>query len=130
MGDLPSQNVDFFTNISLLFYVMAASDKEITRKEKEEIMRVVDKHWNIKNTSLNSKEIIFSTIKKLISEKTSVTSAFEAFITYLEANQELFDPTIKKMLMESAYDIANAYAKRNKSELLYLSQLHQHLFST
>jgi hypothetical protein len=130
MGDLPSQNIDFFTYISFLFYAIAASDKEISRKEKEEIMRVVDKHWNIKNTILSSKEIIFSTIKKLISEKTSAASAFDAFIEYLEANQTLFDTTIKKMLMESAYDIANAYAKRNKSELLYLSQLHQHLFST
>lgn len=129
ISDLPAQSFDFYTHISYLFYAIAASDKNISRKEKEEIIRVVDKNWNVNNASINSKEIIYSTLKKLISEKVNSASAFDLFIKYQKSNPEQFNLAIKKTVMDSAYDIANSYAKRNKSELYYLSQLHQHLFS-
>ena len=128
ISSLTTQSIEFFTHLSYLFYAIAASDKNISRKEKEEIISVVDKNWYKKNGSINSKEIIYSTLKKLIAEKTKSESAFEAFLDYQKANPSLFDPTIKKMVMESAYDIANSYAGRNKSELLFLSKLHQQLY--
>jgi sulfur relay (sulfurtransferase) DsrC/TusE family protein len=129
ISDLPAQSIEFYTHISYLFYAIAASDKNISRKEKEEIIRVVDENWNVKNTSVNSKEIIYSTLKKLISEKINSASAFDLFIKYQKSNPAQFSLAVNKVVMDSAYDIANSYAKRNKSELYYLSQLHQHLFS-
>jgi uncharacterized tellurite resistance protein B-like protein len=128
MSVLHDHSPDFYTFLSSLFYAIAASDHTISRKEKEEIIRLVDEHWAIKNENINSKEIIYASLKKLIFEKVDVENAFKQFASYFNQNPELFPSTVKETIMTCSYDIANAYARRNKSELVLLSRLHCLLF--
>ena len=121
-------SADFYSHLAHLFYAIASVDHSITRKEKEEIIRLVDELWSAKNSELNSKEIIYSCLKKLIIDKTENQKAFESFKNYFLENLARFDDKLKEKVMDSVYNIANATAKRNKSELLILSRLHQLLF--
>ena len=122
-------NSAFFAHLSYLFYAIAASDGHIPRREKEEIIRLVDIYWTIKNTNFNSRDIIYENLKLLIFEKTDKHIAFENFKIYYLENKELFPSLVKEKVMESAYEIANSYARRNKSEVLFLHLLHTLLYN-
>ena len=95
----------------------------------EEIIRLVDRYWTIKKTDFNSRDIIYEHLKLLIAEKTDKNEAFEKFKSYYLENKELFPPLVKEKVMESAYEIANSYARRNKSEVLFLHLLHTLLYN-
>lgn len=119
---------DFYKTLSCLFFSIAASDKHIVNKEKRKIIELVDRYWLIKKGDLDSKTLIYSELKSLIASGFNNDKAFENFQLYYKKHQDLFSYDLRKKIMDSAYEIASAYAKRNKSELLLLSKLHLLLF--
>lgn len=121
-------SAEFYNHLAHLFYAIASVDNSITRKEKEEIIRLVDEYWSQENSEQKSKEIIYNCLKKLIADKTDNTKAYEGFKNYFLENITSFDKKVKEKVMDSVYNIANATAKRNKSELILLNRLHQLLF--
>ena len=119
---------EFYKSLSSLFYSIAASDKNIVPKEKLKIIELVEKYWSAKKEDFDSKAYIYSELKSLIQSKLNKEIAFDNFKSYFQENQSIFSFDLRKNIMNSAYEIANAFAKRNKSELLLLSKLHMLLF--
>ena len=48
----------------------------------------------------------------------------EAFKKYKNENQKLFTPQICNLILKSADKIANSFSGKNKSELIFITQLH------
>ena len=119
---------EFYKSLSYLFYSIAASDKNIVSKEKRKIIELVEKYWSVKKDDLDSKTLIYSELKKLIGSKFNKEIAFDNFKDYYQNNSAVFSFELRKNIMDSAYEIANAFAKRNKSEVIILSKLHLILF--
>jgi hypothetical protein len=119
---------EFFKNLSCLFYSISASDKNIAGKEKRKIIDLVERYWTSNKDDFDSKAYIYSELKRLIESRFNSEVAFDNFKSYFQKNQSMFSFELRKKIMDSAYEIANAFAKRNKSELLLLSKLHLLLF--
>jgi uncharacterized tellurite resistance protein B-like protein len=130
MARIRLHSAEFYSHLAHLFYAVALADKTITRKEKEEIIRLVDVYWTSDSNSINGKEIIYTHLRQLIANKVECTAAYDSFKNYYIKNLNSFDAPLREKIMDSAYDIANATAKRNKSELTFLNRLHRLLFNT
>ncbi len=121
-------NIEFYKALSFLFYAISAADKSIVNKEKLKIIELVNKHWEIKTSDLESKEYIYTILRKLILEQTDADLAYAYFKSFFHLNPDLYPLDLRKKIMDSAYEIASSNAKRNKSEVGVLSRLHQLMF--
>lgn len=130
MARIKVHSAEFYSHLARLFYAVAFADKTISRKEKEEIIRLVNVYWTRDSNAFNDKEVIYTHLRQLIADETECTAAFESFKNFYIKNLDSFDALLNEKIMDSAYEIANATAKRNKSELTLLAQLHHLLFKT
>lgn len=130
MARIKVHSAEFYSHLARLFYAVALADKTISRKEKEEIIRLVNVYWTRDSNAFNDKEVIYTHLRQLIADKIECTAAYESFKSYYIKNLDSFDAPLREQIMDSAYDIANATAKRNKSELTFLNRLHRLLFNT
>lgn len=127
--DNSTKNIrEFYKALSFLFYAIAISDKHFVDKEKLKIIELVKKHWTIKTKEFDSVEYIYSVLRKLILDQIDEDLAYAYFQSFFQLNPDLFPIEIRHKIMDSAYDIANSYAKKNKSEVLLLSRIHQLMF--
>jgi predicted NAD/FAD-dependent oxidoreductase len=60
------KNEDFYRHLAHLFYAFAAADRKIVIEEKRSIVASVEKNWTLHTDELDAKEIIYSTLRKII----------------------------------------------------------------
>jgi hypothetical protein len=128
MNTSKTQHVEFYKALSFLFYAIAISDKHFVDKEKIKIIDLVKKDWNIKSKEFDSEEYIYSILRKLILDEIDMELAYVYFKSFFQLNPTLFPDKIKHKIMDSVYEIATTYAKKNKSEVQMLSRVHQLMF--
>ncbi|MDC1504210.1 hypothetical protein N8475_03385 [Winogradskyella sp.] len=122
--DKITQITGFYEALAHLFYSAAIADKSFIRNEKLKIIELVESHWNTKIQNTESKEIIYETLKELISKKESSDGAFKVFETFFNTNSSFFTAELRSTLIKTVNGIANASVKRSKGELIVLGRLH------
>jgi uncharacterized tellurite resistance protein B-like protein len=120
----------FYQSIAYIFYAVAAVDGSIRIEEKRKIKKLVDEHWTFKEENINSNDIIFSTLKKVIEKEYSTDNAFQNFKEFFLEHPELFSDQTKKEIMDNANRITMAFHSRNKSESVLLGQLYFLLYNS
>ena len=120
--------VSFYQLLGRIFYATAQADKIIRPEEISELKQIVKDSWLDVDDSTDEFnedaafqiEIVFDHLLKndIIIEDT--IKELKAFKTI---HSSLFTIRITDLIMETAYRIASSFSKRNKSELVYLSQL-------
>ncbi len=123
MQDILFFNEDFYQRIAHLFYAFAAADRHIDLEEKRSIVAAVEKNWDFHTTSFDSKEVIYSTLRKLIEGKLDKDLAFESFAAFYREHRQSFSLETKNAILEAANTIIQSFAGTNKSELTMLTQL-------
>lgn len=114
----------FNESIAYLFYAVAAIDGKVRIEEKREIKALVDQYWTSESEGINSRDIIFSTLRKVISSGLNAEVVFQNFKKYFHLHPEQFDEKIKKKIMDAANGITMAFHGRNKSESVLLGHLY------
>lgn len=120
--------IDIYTNLGFLFYSVAAGDGNVHATEVDELKRVVKEKW----LPLEESRDVFGTdsahyISMSFDHATAnVLSADEAFHRFADAykeNEKRFDRELKKLVLETASAIADAFGHKNKAELTKLARI-------
>ena len=124
--------VALYQLLGQIFYAAAQADKTVRPEEIAELKQIVKDDWlDLENTvdEFNSDsayqiEIVFDYLvdKDIIQE--NVIRELEEF---KNIHSSLFTPTLVNLIMQTAHRIVSSFAKRNKSELVFLSQLRAEL---
>lgn len=117
--------IPFYQALGNLFYAVASTDGKIVLSEKKGINDAILHDWNTKLGNIDSKEIIYQTLRELIAADLESNLAFENFKTYFQTNSAAFSEATKQTIMQNAEAIASVYAQRNKSELILLTHLNR-----
>ena len=116
---------EFNEKLAHLFYALIMVDKKIDINEKRKIVSIVEKNWLETTGNKENKEIIYETLRELIKEKITSEDAFLEFKTFVVANKEHFTSIISKKIIKASHSICEAYASKNKSELILLAKIHK-----
>jgi hypothetical protein len=119
---------EFYQNIGMLFYAIAASDKVVQAEEIKTLKELVQKKWvpidNITDEYGTDEaykiEIIFDWLEENAPE---AEWAFNEFKQYKKENEQLFTLQINQLIWDTANAIAASFSGKNKSELIMLSKL-------
>lgn len=115
---------DFYISLAHLFYAISAIDHRIEFKEKEKIKELVEDHWAFNVDHSGSQEIIYSTLKKLFTEKTNARDSLSFFSNFYLQNRNLFKKDLEKIILKDLSAIALAFSELNKSESLLISEIY------
>lgn len=119
----------FYQNLGMLFYAIAAADKQVREQEFDKLKELVTKQWlevDIIEDAYHTDaayqiEIIFDWLNK--EESLNTKACFDAFINYKKDQPHLFTESIKKLISRTARAVAVSFAGVNKSELILLAKL-------
>ncbi|WP_281979722.1 hypothetical protein [Tenacibaculum mesophilum] len=115
---------EFYKCIANLFYAVSMADKNMTVEEKRSIVKRVEINWSTSENKSDS-ELIYETIRGLIKEKITSEEAYENFKAYYLAHKKEFSKKVIHDLLAASHEISDAYAGKNKSELIILAKLHK-----
>lgn len=122
------QDMLFYQNLGQLFYAIAASDKIVRKAEFDTLKKLVIDYWKAfeeaRDEYLESvtyqMEVVFEWFDY---EQIDAQECFNNFIDYAKEHPKTFTKEKKKLITKTAEAIANAFAGKNKSELIMLAQL-------
>lgn len=119
----------FLNHLGRLFFAIAATDNTIETKEIETLQSILKTRWlPLKYIGKDGIKQIESTFNKLHKEQHKDAEAlYQDFVNYKNKEQQLFTKKINSLLLETCYEIASSFAKRNKSELIMLTKLSSEL---
>lgn len=115
--------------VGQLFYAIAAADKVVHEKEYAALRKLVSTEWEeieeatdqFGVNAVYQMEIVFDWFDY---EGLEAEDCFDSFKVYYNDHPTLFTPEKKKLIWKTAQAIADAFAGKNKSELILLSRLH------
>ena len=110
-----------YQKIAGVFYAVGMADDQFVRKEKLKVIELIENYWHEQGIEVES--IMHQQLKKLVDSGISSAEALNDFEAFIQEKPALFTKEIRLQLYEDAQEIALAYAGRNKSETIILSQL-------
>lgn len=121
-------NTKFHQNIAKIFYAIAKIDKVVERQEIEALKKVVKEEWLLIDETLDAFgtdtayqiEIVFDW---LYSKNATAEDCVEDFIEYYHNHLFFFSDEIKQLIIYTGTKITDAFASKNKSELILLDKL-------
>lgn len=119
-----THNPSFYESLAYLYYAVSTVDGSARLQEKRKIKGLVDAYWTFKTDQLDSRQVVFSTLKKLFKEQYDSESAFQQFSRFFLEHRESFTEGLKKTILDTADKIAMSFSKRNKSESVLESRLY------
>ncbi len=120
--------VSFYQEIGQLFYAIAAADKVVRKSEYDALRKLIKDKWISMDSYTDAFgadaayqiEIVFDWFDY---EQLNAQECFVSFAGFYKGNKELFSKERKDLILKTAHAIAGAFAGKNKSELILLSQL-------
>lgn len=120
--------VSLYQTLGRVFYATAQADKTVRPEEISELKNIVKEVWldledtfdEFNSDSAYQIEIVFD---HLVQNGIVLEDVLRDFAEYKKIHSSLFTPELIELIMQTAYRIASSFAKRNKSELVFLSQL-------
>ncbi|QAA80515.1 hypothetical protein EI546_01675 [Aequorivita sp. H23M31] len=118
----------FYQKMGELFYAIAAADKVVREAEYTALKNIVSQQWkNMDNykdpfhtDAVYQIEIVFDWFDY---EELDANDCFDSFADYKKDHENLFTIKRKQLIWETANVIADAFAGKNKSELIMLAKL-------
>ncbi|TKB99134.1 hypothetical protein [Pedobacter cryophilus] len=117
-----------YQSIGKLCYAIAAIDRSVKEQEIDALKQIVRKEWlsvddfedEFGTDAAYQMEVVFDW---LLEHSPSATNCFKDFEDFKMEHQQLFKPKLSQLIMKTAESIAAAFANKNKSELVLLSEL-------
>lgn len=128
MERIKKLEIEYYQKLGKLFYAIAAADKIVHEAEYETLLQLVKSNWvpldsyedEFHTDAAFQIEIVFGWLDY---QKYSADECFIEFKDFIKAHPSLFSQTRKKLIWKTANEIANAFAGKNKSELMMLAKL-------
>ena len=128
MTQIEKPDIIFYQSLGELFYAIAAADKTVKAEEYEALLKMVMDEWkiyeNVKDFYDESvgyqMEFVF---KWFDYEHVDAQDCFNNFCDFARKNPVFFTEDKIKLILSTATAITNAYASKNKSELIMLARL-------
>ena len=115
----------FFENLGMLFYAIAASDKKVVAIEIKTLKEIVKTHWStidfLEYDALEHIEFMFDKLNK--EDHLNSDACYLDFVTYKNKHNQFFTDTIKHLILQTSNAIASSFSGRNKSELIMQAKL-------
>jgi hypothetical protein len=129
MNTSEKSQVVFYQKLGELFYAIAAADKVVRTKEYDALKNLVLSEWSLVDDykdefdtdAVFQMEIVFEWFEY---EGLEAQNCFDDFKNYYEENTHLFTFKRKELIWKTVNAIAQAFAGKNKSELIMLTHLH------
>lgn len=124
--------IDIYTNLGFLFYSVAAGDGQVRQAEVEALKKLVKERWMPLENSrdefgVDAAEYISMAFDHAHENRLDRQQAKARFEAAYREHQARFDPSMKRMVLDTAAAITDAFGHTNKAELAALTQL-QELF--
>jgi hypothetical protein len=115
-------------NLGKLFYAVAMADKKIEEEEIAALKTDILQRWYNLDSELNelvldNHQDIITVFTQLHNIKAESDSCFLEFREFFNEHQNLFNTDLRKLIWDTAQDVASSFAKKNKSELILLAKL-------
>lgn len=128
MEPTDSTRLALYQLLGRVFYATAKADQDINEAEVATLKRVVKEQWlqveestdEFDSDAAHQIEIVFD---YLLANEADESNALEDLEKFKLAHPSVFTAEISKLIMDTASKIASSFAKRNKSELVFLSKL-------
>lgn len=128
MSGLNKSQLEFYQKTGELFFAVAAADKVIRKNEYESLHKMIVEHWkNLDDfedefgvDASYQMEIVFDWLDY---ESLDADTCFESFASFYKEYPKLFTKKRKDLIIKTAHSIADAFAGKNKSELMLLGRL-------
>jgi hypothetical protein len=119
---------EFYSELGKLLYAVADIDKVITSEEKRKLQEIVRGELVLQEVHHDGfgtdagwyTEIQFDYLDEVIGD---TDAAFNSFIYFVEEHHTAFDEKMKRLSLQVAQELANAYRKINKKEKALLNEL-------
>ncbi|TXI78479.1 MAG: hypothetical protein E6Q44_11240 [Flavobacteriales bacterium] len=120
--------VEMYTNLGFLFYSIAAGDGQVRQAEVDALNELVKKQWMPLESSrdefgVDAAEYISMSFDYARDNKLDAKQAFQRFEDSYQEHVTMFDPGLKRMVLDTATAITDAFGHTNKSELATLTRL-------
>ena len=119
----------FYQLLGRVFYAAAQADKMIHEEEVKALKQLVRKRWLDVEDSLDAFgtdaayqiEIVFD---YLLQNELNSDNVIQELTVFNEEHPSLFTREVIELIMETTTKIISSFAQTNKSEVVFLSQLH------
>jgi hypothetical protein len=120
--------IELYENLGKLFYAMASVDGNVHTKEIDNLRSYIRKYWleidAIEDEYGSDAAFrIESTFDWCLEYEKEADESFGQFQEFYKDHIKLFSLSIKNLVLATAHAMANAYAGKNKSELILLSKI-------
>jgi hypothetical protein len=122
-----SNNIDLIQQIARLIYCAGMIDGDFSRIEKEESLKVINQ-LSEEEFGRYSEDLMIKEIADLVENRTSTDELITDFKNYYYSNLDLFHEEEKYSILKLLDRVMYSQARRNKSELIFLSQLEMLFF--
>lgn len=118
----------FYSNLGKLFYAIAAADKTVREDEINTLKQIVNTEWLILDGIKDKSEVdamrhIKFTFDQLNKQTQHADVCLADFKSFKESHEYLFTHNVKHLIWKTANAIVSSFSKRNKSELILLTEL-------
>ncbi|MBX2971950.1 MAG: TerB family tellurite resistance protein [Flavobacteriales bacterium] len=122
--------IDIYTNLGFLFYSVAAGDGQVRAAEVATLKHLVKERWIPLESSrdefgIDAAEYISMSFDYAHNNALDAGAAFDRFEGAYREHVKRFDPDLKKLVMNTAAAIADAFGHANKAELTSLMRIQQ-----
>jgi len=107
----------FYQLLGRVFYATAKADDDVHKDEINTLKQALREDWSGEASPI---EVAFDQLVEKDEEEKEALNDFKAFKSQ---HPDLFTDERSKLIMDTASKIASSFAKRNKSELVLMSQL-------
>jgi hypothetical protein len=121
----PDINSKLFEHLGKVFYAIAAIDHDLHEEETLRLKKEIEQYWKPEypEAPYSMAFYIWHAFELARRSDTTAEEAFGQFVEYYKDSPEEFPEDKQNLIMDTANAIANAYAHKNKSELILLAKL-------
>ena len=128
MSNSQKRGIDFYENLGRLFYAVAMVDGAVNTKEVIKLKTFIRKFWldvdMVEDEYGTDAAFRIETVFDwMLDHEKNGMECFGKFQEFYEINKNKFTPFIKILILDTAHAMANAFAGKNKAELVLLTKL-------
>lgn len=121
--------ISFYQLLGRVFYAAAQADKVVREEEVAAMKKLVRERWlDLEDTddafgtdAAYQIEIVFD---YHLQNDLDADAVIQELTEFKEEHPEIFTPEVVELIMETTTKIISSFAQTNKSEVVFLSQLH------
>ncbi len=120
--------IDIYTNLGFLFYSVAAGDGVVRQAEVDALKRLVKERWLPLEGSrdafgTDAAQYIGMSFDYALANELEAEAAYQRFADAYAEHRSRFDAGLKRLVLDTASAITDAFGRTNKAELTALTRI-------